>query len=56
MEEYARSGAVIQEDLSEASVILGVKQVRQNWKAVNDIEYNQWHSPIHVNRKTFCYT
>lgn len=27
MEEYARSGAVIQEDLSEASVILGVKQV-----------------------------
>ena len=27
MEEYARCGAMIQEDLNEASLILGVKQV-----------------------------
>ena len=28
MEEYSRCGAMIQEDLNEASLILGVKQVR----------------------------
>lgn len=29
MQEYVQAGAIIQEDISEASVILGVKQVRE---------------------------
>ena len=39
MEEYARCGAMIQEDLNEASLILGVKQVWEYIYENNSIQH-----------------
>ena len=60
MAAYANVGAKIQEDISEASCIFGVKQVRVIWRNI----YQQYLQNTHISQvpvdallsnKTFCF-
>ena len=56
MAAYANVGAKIQEDISEASCIFGVKQVRVIWRNIYQ-HYLQSQVPVDalLSNKTFCF-